>query len=79
MGPAKRVVSQYLEGLYGNATMEEPAVNVSLPAQEAGGEVDIVDQRQAFINASNLRNDIEVLSFDAEAAAFTRSVISFFT
>ncbi|MCB1844586.1 MAG: ABC transporter ATP-binding protein [Halioglobus sp.] len=71
MGPAKGVVSQYLEGLYGNAAMDEPAVNVALPAQETGGEVEVIDQRQAFINASNLRNDIEVLGFDADAAAFT--------
>tara|TARA_R110000823_G_scaffold295738_2_gene415523 strand:+ start:3182 stop:4516 length:1335 start_codon:yes stop_codon:yes gene_type:complete len=73
MGPAKQVVSLYLEGLYGADPGDSQHVAMPAPVAADTPSVDSEyrDQREAIINASRLRNDIEVFAFDAQAAAFT--------
>lgn len=71
MGAAKDVVGLYLEGLYNPdvaTDADAPTVAVSHRRSEP---TEYRDQRQAFINSSNLRNDIEIFGFSEHAAAFT--------
>ncbi|MFT4520012.1 MAG: lipopolysaccharide transport system ATP-binding protein [Halioglobus sp.] len=68
---AKKVVGQYLEGLYSDDSNEELVEAVLKPVTENDAPVEYKDQRTDFINSSNLRNDIEVLAFDSDAENFT--------
>lgn len=68
MGAPKDVCENYLEAFYeaqqGKSTttrMKRVATSTAAPAK---------DQRQVFLNASNLRNDIELFEFDPNAASF---------
>lgn len=71
IGAAKDVVGLYLEGLYNTEVVAEPANRAVVVSSRSSGDVQYRDQRQAFINSSNLRNDIEILSFSENATAFT--------
>ena len=73
MGTAKYIAEQYLEAtyaekqgvvLFGNSKAKKTASDVPLQTERA------VDQRAAFINHSNLRNDIEVFRFNPDSASF---------
>jgi lipopolysaccharide transport system ATP-binding protein len=75
-GAAKKVCEQYLEDLFGsldaNAPQIEAAVDRSVPNRiERLRQPGLVwrDQRAAFINSSNLRNDLQVFRFKEEAHA----------
>ncbi|MFJ1300404.1 ABC transporter ATP-binding protein [Pseudomonadota bacterium AL_CKDN230030165-1A_HGKHYDSX7] len=64
-GDAKAVCESYLASLFDS--------NNRKVVREAAGpatEVEWVDQRREFINASNLRNDLEMFRFDPAQASF---------
>lgn len=71
IGAAKDVVELYLEGLYNIDAVSAPASRVVATSRNRDAGVEYADQRQAFINSSNLRNDIEILGFSESAANFT--------
>lgn len=66
-GPAKDVAESYLASLFASANRKEEAP--AAQAQMAKPE-EWVDQRLPYLNASPLRNDIEVFRFDPKASAF---------
>ena len=75
LGTAKEVTEVYLEDMFesmqGKSELPQGEKAVSLPARFAlGDEKDFHDMRRDFVNASNLRNDIQVFSFDEKQAAF---------
>lgn len=75
VGSAKLVVSQYLEGLYGQSDASRtPAPAGARPLVTQAPE-DYRDQRQELINGSNLRNDIEVVAFNPDATSFTEGQV----
>lgn len=67
-GSPKEVCENYLEAFYeaqqgkGTTTRIKVDVNHSI--------TDAKDQRQEFLNASNLRNDIQLFEFDPDASCF---------
>lgn len=69
-GSPKEVSEHYLEAFYeaqqGKGTTTRRKVE---PARDPAA-LTPVDQRAAFINASNLRNDLQVFRFDPHAASF---------
>lgn len=71
-GPPKEVCENYLEAFYeeqqGHGTTTRRRTKKQLPDQPR--EVILRDQRDSFINHSNLRNDLEIFQFDPERAAF---------
>jgi lipopolysaccharide transport system ATP-binding protein len=79
-GKAKEVCEQYLDDLFGalkaNAPRTEPLKDRAAPGRiERLRQPGLVwrDQRAAFINCSNLRNDLEVFRFKEERAEFVGS------
>jgi ABC-type polysaccharide/polyol phosphate transport system, ATPase component len=71
MGTPKEVTEQYLAALCDIEALKAPeqAVAEALPKTTSTPE-DYRDMRQDFINASNLRNDIEVFYFNPESKGF---------
>jgi lipopolysaccharide transport system ATP-binding protein len=67
-GSPKDVCENYLEAFYeaqqGKSTTTRMKVKQQVPA------LDQVDHRQGILNSSNLRNDIEIFHFDADAPSF---------
>jgi lipopolysaccharide transport system ATP-binding protein len=68
-GAPKEVCALYLEAFYEaqqgkSSTTKLRAFNKPVDSRQ------IRDQRQEFINSSNLRNDLQVFKFDPEAASF---------
>lgn len=67
-GSPKVVCDEYLEAFYeaqqGSGTTTR--LKVAQPEFKEPGQ----DQRQSFINASNLRNDLELFEFNADAPSF---------
>lgn len=72
IGAAKKVVNQYLEGLYGADSTEgdSAAVSQQISVVPAAKSRELYDQRQKFINSSSLRNDIELFEFNEAADGF---------
>ena len=72
IGPPKEVCEDYLDAYYaehqGLASKIDPSKQTFFPAIEVNE--DYADQRSAFINNSNLRNDIKVFAFDESSKAF---------
>lgn len=67
-GPAKDVAESYLASLFASANRKTEVV--AAPQAKMAKPEEWVDQRLPYLNASNLRNDIEVFQFDPKAAAF---------
>lgn len=68
MGAPKDVCENYLEAFY---EAQQGKSTTTRMKREAPSEAPPVkDQRQDFLNASNLRNDIELFGFDPNAASF---------
>ena len=67
-GSPKEVCENYLEAFYeaqqGKSTITRMKVKDQTPASMP------TDQRQDFLNASNLRNDIQIFGFDENAPSF---------
>jgi lipopolysaccharide transport system ATP-binding protein len=60
IGPTKQVCNEYFASMFGSA---RPDANQSTAPSEAS-DMFLADQRRNFINASHLRNDLEVFHFD---------------
>jgi len=73
MGTAKYIAEQYLEATYAEkqGVVLFNSNKSRKPASERPLQTEhVVDQRAAFINHSNLRNDIEVFKFNPDSASF---------
>jgi lipopolysaccharide transport system ATP-binding protein len=62
-GPVKTVCERYLSSMFGGA-------RESFEPRTSNEDRDWVDQRLPFLNASNLRNDLEVFRFDPATPSF---------
>lgn len=71
-GSAREVCDLYLEDLVGaqQPVDVEPAPRIGSLLPPLAEDVDVVDQRLEYLNASAHRNDIEVFIFNEEAKAF---------
>jgi lipopolysaccharide transport system ATP-binding protein len=67
-GTPKEISEQYLEATLGNVQRERAPENTTANRPVAPQE--IVDQRQQYINSTNLRNDLKVFDFDPNAPSF---------
>jgi lipopolysaccharide transport system ATP-binding protein len=68
-GSPKEVTELYLEAFY--EAQQGKSTTTQLKIAKAPAEtLPVRDQRMAFINRSNLRNDLQVFRFDPEAASF---------
>lgn len=67
-GGAKDVCERYLEAFYEAQQGKTTTTRIKVAKSNTSGPVK--DQRQDFINASNLRNDIQIFDFDPEAPSF---------
>lgn len=71
-GDPKEVSEAYLEALYASQQGESvgPVAFSARPTASTAGVSIVRDQRDNFINHSNLRNDLQVFKFDPDAEAF---------
>lgn len=72
VGSAKEVSEAYLASLFGSEGAEGEAAEdeAELPQAQLARPEEWVDGRRDFINASNLRNDLEVFRFDPNQEGF---------
>lgn len=68
-GSPKDVCEQYLQAFYESQQGKSSTTKIKMP-KESAISFPPKDKRQEFINASNLRNDLEIFSFDFEAPSF---------
>ena len=68
LGPAKAVTEQYLASLFETASDAGGSEEAVQPKRTLVHSEDWRDQRQDWINASGLRNDLQVFRFDPEAS-----------
>ena len=71
-GSPKEVSEFYLEAFYESFQEVKPRLKQKLRIDTTKIKLgqDLVDQRKAFINSSNLRNDIELFQFNVNAVSF---------
>ncbi len=75
-GAPKDVCERYLQAFYEAQQGRSSATGAASPdaavaaPPDAGAALSRRDQRRDFINASNLRNDLQVFAFDPQAASF---------
>jgi lipopolysaccharide transport system ATP-binding protein len=67
-GSPKDVSENYLEAFY--EAQQGKSTTTQLKTSQPSTLVNQVDQRQELFNSSNLRNDIEIFHFDADAPSF---------
>ncbi len=70
IGSAKDVTDAYLKASFEDVQGQSAIAPTSPLEALAAPEAPQKDARQPFINASNLRNDIEIFQFDPDAASF---------
>lgn len=72
IGPPKSVTEQYLAALTNAVRRDTPVPEKKIPDLPPAkrSDEDYCDMRQDFINASNLRNDLEVFEFNPESKTF---------
>jgi lipopolysaccharide transport system ATP-binding protein len=68
-GSPKDVCESYLEAFYEAQQGKHTTTRTKLKKVEQQ-ELTVKDQRQEYINASNLRNDLQLFDFDPDAPAF---------
>lgn len=68
-GTPKDVCEMYLKAYYEAQQGKISPTNAGLQSKRNGSSVRM-DQRRDFINASNLRNDLEIFEFDQDAPSF---------
>ena len=68
-GDPKRVCELYLEAFYEAHQGKSSTTKLKIVDRKSDS-LPLKDQRLQFVNASNLRNDLEVFRFDPEAASF---------
>jgi lipopolysaccharide transport system ATP-binding protein len=69
-GPPKEVCENYLEAFYEAQQGKSTTTRIKKIQRDEEGRIPFKDQRTAFINASNLRNDLQIFDFDPEAPSF---------
>ena len=69
IGKPKDVSEQYLAKLY-ESIQGESRINHTIQAEESSESGEYIDNRQKIINASKLRNDIEIFNFDPNKLGF---------
>lgn len=67
-GSPKEVCEDYLEAFY--EAQQGKSTTTRIKVATSNSNVPLRDQRRDFINASNLRNDIQIFDFDPEAPSF---------
>jgi lipopolysaccharide transport system ATP-binding protein len=67
-GSPKEVCEGYLEAFY--EAQQGKSTTTRIKVATSNSNVPLRDQRRDFINASNLRNDIQIFDFDPEAPSF---------
>jgi len=73
IGKPKEVVERYLAALYESSQGESQlgdGADESLAEAAEGSQLEYRDARESLINASTLRNDIEIFKFDPSQAGF---------
>lgn len=68
-GIPKEVCERYLEAFY-EAQQGKSSTTKRREPGIFGAPLPVKDQRMVFINASNLRNDLQIFEFDPDAASF---------
>lgn len=68
-GTPKEVCELYLEAFY-EAQQGKSSTTKLKVIKKADDSLSLKDQRLEFINASNLRNDLQIFKFDPDAASF---------
>lgn len=68
-GSPKDICELYLEAFFEAQQGKSSTTRLRKLEKKAGPSL-VKDQRMGFINASNLRNDIEIFEFDPDAASF---------
>ena len=68
-GLPKEVCELYLEAFY-EAQQGKGSTTKIKAFKESDGPRSMKDQRLEFVNASNLRNDLQIFEFDSDAASF---------
>ena len=68
-GTPKEVCENYLEAFYEAQQGKSSSTRLKIVRKEQAARI-LKDQRQEFINASSLRNDIKIFDFDPDAASF---------
>ena len=69
-GSPKEVCEQYLQAFYEAQQGKSSSTKMKLKAATAEARAAHKDQRLAFVNASNLRNDLQLFAFDPESKSF---------
>lgn len=70
---AKKVVNQYLEGLYGADSEDgQESARALKTIEPQASPREYRDQRMEYIRNSNLRNDIELFEFDTSGGGFAQ-------
>lgn len=69
-GKAKDVCESYLEAFYEAQQGKSTTTRIKVAKKKDRDSVTLRDQRQDFINTSNLRNDIQIFDFDPDAPSF---------
>lgn len=69
-GRAKDVCENYLEAFVELQQGKSTTTHIKTSQRDSTSSVPLKDQRQAFINTSNLRNDIQIFDFDPDAPSF---------
>ncbi|MDZ7750185.1 MAG: ABC transporter ATP-binding protein [Gammaproteobacteria bacterium] len=69
-GPPKEVCENYLEAFYEAQQGKSTTTRIKKIKRDEEGRIPFKDQRASFINASNLRNDLQLFDFDPEAPSF---------
>jgi lipopolysaccharide transport system ATP-binding protein len=72
IGTPKNVTERYLINIY-QADQDVDGVteaDIKIPVAAVGGQIQYRDMRQEFVNASNLRNDVEVFQFKLNQDGF---------
>lgn len=71
LGAPKAVISQYIESLYASDQAIDGVPEGSEAASDpVPGSIDYHDVREELLNASTLRNDIEIFNFNANCESF---------
>lgn len=69
-GSPKEVCESYLEAFYEAQQGKSTTTRIKKIKRDEEGRIPFKDQRAEFINASNLRNDLQLFDFDPEAPSF---------
>lgn len=69
-GNAKDVCENYLEAFIEAQQGKSTTTRIKISQSDSASLISLKDQRQDLINASNLRNDIQIFDFDPDAPSF---------